>query len=136
MDRASFVFTIFFMLLGPVKVIPAFLKVTAGKDRSMKREVAIKATAIASAIVGGVALLGSRMLASYQISLDSLRIAGGLVLLLSALKIVFPTPEPSSRDVPPATAIQLAISPVALPIIVPPAGIAAIMIFAMLAPNY
>jgi multiple antibiotic resistance protein len=136
MNRASFVFTIFFMLLGPVKVIPAFLRVTSGRAQPVKREVAIRATVIASIVVAGVALLGSRMMANYQISLDSLRIAGGLVLLISALRVVFPSADSANSELPTATPLQLAISPVALPIIVPPAGIAAIMIFVMLAPNY
>ena len=129
MMKASFVFTILFMLLGPIKIIPGFLKLTRGAPRSFKREVAIKAALIASGIVAVVALLGNRMLATYGISLDGLRLAGGLVLLISALKLTFPDSEQSSTDGPMPTALQLALSPVALPIIVPPAGIAAILIF-------
>ena len=133
MMKASFVFTILFMLLGPIKIIPGFLKLTHGAPRSFKREVAIKAALIASVIVAVVALLGKGMLATYGISLDGLRLAGGLVLLISALKLTFPDPEQSSTDGPMPTALQLALSPVALPIIVPPAGIAAILIFTTLA---
>ena len=133
MMKASFVFTILFMLLGPIKIIPGFLKLTQGAPRSFKREVAIKAALIASAIVAVVSLLGTNMLAKYGISLDGLRLAGGLVLLISALKLTFPDPEQSSTDGPMPTALQLAISPVALPLIVPPAGIAAVLIFTTLA---
>jgi len=135
MLRASFVFTVFFMLLGPIKVIPAFFKLTHGTTRAFKREVAIKAALLASAVVAAVALLGTGMVAAYAISLDGLRLAGGVVLLMSALKIMFPAAEPPSTNSSAPTALQLAMSPVAVPLIVPPAGIAAILIFVGLAPK-
>ena len=61
MECASFVFTIFFMLLGPIKIIPGFLKLTHEADRSFKRELAIKAALIASTIVAFVAVLGGHV---------------------------------------------------------------------------
>jgi len=132
----AFVFTIYFMLLGPLKIIPAFLKLTREADREFKRDVAIKASMTATALVAVVVLLGKGLVARYEISLDSVRIAGGLVLLLAALKVVFPGPEPVRAEVAKPTALQLAISPVAMPITVPPAGVAAILITLLLAPKY
>ena len=138
MERISFafVFTIYFMLLGPLKIIPAFMKLTRETDREFKRDVAIKASMTATALVAVIVLLGKSLVARYEISLDSVRIAGGLVLLLSALKIVFPGPEPVRAESVKPTALQLAISPVAMPITVPPAGVAAILITLLLAPTY
>ena len=138
MERISFafVFTIYFMLLGPLKIIPAFMRLTSEADREFKRDVAIKASMTATALVTVVALLGEGLVARYEISLDSVRIAGGLVLLLSALKVVFPSPEPVRAEFVKPTALQLAISPVAMPITVPPAGVAAILITLLLAPKY
>ena len=138
MERISFafVFTIYFMLLGPLKIIPAFMKLTRETDREFKRDVAIKASMTATALVAVIVLLGKGLVARYEISLDSVRIAGGLVLLLSALKVVFPGPEPVRAESVKPTALQLAISPVAMPITVPPAGVAAILITLLLAPKY
>ena len=138
MERISFafVFTIYFMLLGPLKIIPAFMKLTRETDREFKRDVAIKASMTATALVAVIVLLGKSLVARYEISLDSVRIAGGLVLLLSALKVVFPGPEPVRAESVKPTALQLAISPVAMPITVPPAGVAAILITLLLAPTY
>ena len=138
MERISFafVFTIYFMLLGPLKIIPAFMKLTRETDREFKRDVAIKASMTATALVAVIVLLGKSLVARYEISLDSVRIAGGLVLLLSALKVVFPGPEPVRAESVKPTALQLAISPVAMPITVPPAGVAAILITLLLAPKY
>jgi multiple antibiotic resistance protein len=136
MDQFSFVFTIFFMLLGPVKLIPSFGGLTRGADGRFKRSVAIRGVVIASALCVFVALAGGTLLGKYRISIDALRIAGGLVLLISALQIIFPkahSPSPSSGT---PTAIQLAASPVAIPMIVPPAGVAAILIFLLFTPNH
>jgi multiple antibiotic resistance protein len=128
MKEFSFVFTILFMLIGPIKLIPTFSVLMKGADIRFKRDVAIKAALLASGLCAFVALGGGLILAKYSISLDALRIAGGLVLLIAALQVIFqkaPTPSPRPDT---ATAIQLAVSPVAMPMIVPPAGIAAILI--------
>ena len=136
MDQLSFVFTIFFMLLGPIKLIPAFGGLTRDADGPFKRSVAIWGTVIASVLCVFVALAGGALLAKYRISLNAVRIAGGLVLLIAALQATFrkaqaPDPGPGTPS-----AIQLAASPLAVPNIVPPAGVAAILIMMSLAPQY
>jgi multiple antibiotic resistance protein len=83
-----------------------------------------------------VALAGGILLGKYRISIDALRIAGGLVLLIAALRGIFNKAQPPSTSSGTPTAIQLAASPIAVPGIVPPAGVAAILIFMMLAPQY
>jgi multiple antibiotic resistance protein len=136
-EQFSFVFTVFFMLLGPIKLIASFAGVTQGADARFKRSVAIKGTVIASVLCAFVALAGGILLSKYRISFDALRISGGLVLLIAALRVIFQKAQaPSARAGTPPTALQLAASPVAVPNIVPPAGVAAILIFMMLAPQY
>ena len=98
-----------------------------------KREVAVKSFLIASTLVCIVALLGQSLATKYRISLEATRIAGGLVLLISALKIMFADPKPPKQEAPKPTALQVATSPLAMPIIVPPAGVAAILISVSLA---
>lgn len=136
MDQLSFIFTILFMLLGPIKLIPSFTAVTRGADRAFKRSVAIRGTAIAFALCMFVALVGGTLLGNYRISINAVRIGGGLVLLISALQVIFqraPAVKPASGTI---SAIQLAASPVAVPNIVPPAGVAALLIMVMAAPQY
>lgn len=136
MDQFSFVFTICFMLLGPIKLIPLFAGLTQGLDAPFKRGVAWRATAIAAVLCAFVALAGGNLLGKYRISLDAVRLAGGLVLLIAALQVIFKkAPAPSPRDGTPR-ALQLAASPIAIPGIVPPAGVAAILIIMALAPQY
>lgn len=139
MERASFVFTILFLLLGPIKVIPGFHHVMQGTDARFKRDVALKATLLASAVVALVVLLGRDMVDKYEIHLDAVRLATGLVLLISALKTMFPgpAPQPEARTAAPAPrALEIAASPLAMPIIVTPAGVAALLVFIMIAPLY
>lgn len=134
MERFSFVFTIFFMLLGPVKIIHSFAGLTQGADLRFKRAVAVRGALIASALCAFVLLAGMSLLGKYRIQLDAVRIAGGVVLLISALRTIFIKSTPP-MPVAGATPIQLAVSPVAVPIIVPQAGVAAILIFLMQAPS-
>jgi multiple antibiotic resistance protein len=135
MENFSFVFTVFLMLLGPIKLIPSFSGVTQGADRKFKRDVAVRGALIASVLCAFVALAGGTLLSRYRISIDALRLSGGLVLLISALLTIFQknhaaAPGPASR-----TTIQVAASPVAAPNIVPPAGVAVILLFMMAAPQ-
>jgi multiple antibiotic resistance protein len=137
MDQFSYIFTIFFMLLGPVKLIPSFAGLTRGVDGRFKRDVAVRGVVIASVLCAFVALVGGTLLGKYRISIDALRISGGLVLLIAALQVIFfQRAQSASPGSGTPTAIQLAASPVAVPSIVPPAGVAAILIFMMVAPQY
>jgi multiple antibiotic resistance protein len=136
MDQVSFVFTVFFMLLGPLKLIPFFAGVTRNANKQFKRDAAIRGVVIASVLCLFIALAGETLLNKYRISIDALRIAGGLVLLIAALLNIFQKAQPTSPGSGTPTAIQVAASPVAVPGIVPPAGVAAILIFMMLAPQY
>jgi multiple antibiotic resistance protein len=136
MEKDAYIFTIFFLLLGPIKLISPFAKATRGNDLSFRRKVAMQAAGIATLIVLLLALLGQNMLTKYEISLDAIRLAGGLVLLISALNSIFPKPQ--LHEEPPnikPTPTQVAIT-VATPVIVTPAGVAAILLFMMLAPEF
>jgi len=136
MDQFSLVFTVFFMLLGPIKLIPSFAGLTRGVDVRFRRELAIWGVVIASALCVLVALGGGAILSRYRISIDALRFAGGLVLLIAALQVIFRKAEYSSPSSGAPAAIQLAASPLAVPMIVPPAGVAAILIFMMFEPAH
>ena len=136
MEHFSFIFTIFLTLLGPVKLIPSFAGLTRGADGRFKRDVAIRGAVIASALCAFVALAGVILLRRYRISTDALRISGGLVMLIAALQVIFRKAEYSSPSSGAPAAIQLAASPLAVPMIVPPAGVAAILIFMMFEPAH
>lgn len=136
MEHFSLIFTVFFMMLGPVKIIPSFAGLTRGADTQFKRAVAIRGALIAAGLCAFVAFAGGTILGRYRISIDAVRISGGLVLLIAALQVMFRKAPPSSSRSGTPTAIQLAASPVAVPMIVPHAGVAAILIAMGHAPQY
>jgi len=136
MDSYAFVFTILFMLLGPIKTIGPFAAATQDVDVPFQRAVAIRATLIAAALMAFVVLSGGNLLGKYQISAEALAIAGGLVLLLAALRTMFDGPPVHAKVRADAPPMKVAVSPIVHPIIVTHAGVAAILIFAMAAPRY
>lgn len=131
MEQLPFVLTVFFMLLGPAKIIGPFAELTRGVDTKFKRDVAIRGAVIAASICTFAALAAGILLNRYRISLDGLRVSGGLVLMISALETIFRKDEHPGPRVGTPTAIQLAASPIAVPLIVPPAGVVAILMFTM-----
>jgi len=133
MTDFSYVMTILFLLVGPVKIIPAFAKYTRGADGSYKRQAALLATLFASIICGIIVLMTANLVAKYQLSIPALQITGGLILLLSALRSIFPIVEPAPDAETRPGAARLALAPLASPVVVTPAGVAALMVFVLLA---
>jgi len=72
------------------------------------------------------------MLSKYGISQNAVQMAGGVILLLSALNVIFPPLQASNPQPTKPTALQLAIN-IAAPIIIPPFGTAIILLFTMAA---
>ena len=77
-----------FAVVDPVGLAPTFLAVTEGLPRRARRDVALRASIIAGAILIGTALLGDLLLRALGISLSAFRIAGGLLLFAIAFEMV------------------------------------------------
>ncbi|MEI6380273.1 MAG: MarC family protein [Cyanobacteriota bacterium ELA615] len=129
----SFIFTIAFLTLGPIKIIGPFAKMTANIDPKFKKQLAIYGAIFATIICLLVALLGKGLVEKYHLIPQAIIIAGGLVLLISALRLIFPPLQPEPISKPSSKPLNLAISPLASPIIVTPMGIAAILVFVLFA---
>lgn len=119
-----FVFTVFMVTLGPIKVIPGFYKYTKDHEPSERRKLAVRGAIFATIICLVIAAVMPGVATSWQVSPDELRIAGGILFFGAAYKIINPDPvlaplEPTRNP---------AISPIAIPIIITPWGVAAIMI--------
>ena len=128
------VFTILFLMLGPFKLVGPFLKGTKGADPASLRKAALLATIFAAIALLIAGLLGETLLASYGIPLDVLRLSGGVILFLVAIRTVleqFATPERPTDEVAlePQAVMKLALRPLAFPGIVTPYGIAALVVF-------
>jgi multiple antibiotic resistance protein len=138
MNNLSYIFAIFFLTLGPVKTIPAFFALTREASAEFKKQAALKSILIATGTCVFIGFVGRNALAKWGVSLDALKIAGGLILLLSALDVVRMKTQSQgaikvSADTPVSEAIKLALNPLATPIIITPYGVVAIIVFMVLA---
>jgi multiple antibiotic resistance protein len=77
------------VVVDPVALSPTFLVVTERMPRKSRRDVAVRASLIAGAILIGAALIGDWLLNTLGISLPAFRIAGGLLLFSIATEMVF-----------------------------------------------
>jgi multiple antibiotic resistance protein len=119
-------FIIFFVTLGPLKVIPVFVQLTRNASRALRWQLAIRSTVVSTIVILLVVLIGSNLLEVWQIQLPALMIAGGILLSLVALQLVLVqyTPKPAQEPSPDNPGLHLAITPLAFPTILPPFGIA------------
>jgi multiple antibiotic resistance protein len=126
------IFTIFFITLGPLKILGPFVQRTHGLDDATVRQIAVRAFLIAtiSAIAGG--FLGAALLANWRISIGAMIIAGGIVFLLVGLRQLLEQYEPPHA--PDANIPALPASPTSaalkllFPIVLTPFGIAAVIV--------
>jgi len=130
----SYVFTIFFLTLGPIKTIPAFFALTRETSPQFQRKTALQAALISTGLCLFIAFVGKNILGKWGVSLDALRLAGGLILLLSALKVVTMQPQPTggqkaNADTPLTATMKMAIAPLSTPIIITPYGVVAILFY-------
>ena len=82
-------FMLLFVAVDPVGLAPVFLALTQGTEWAHRRAMAVKGVALAAAILLGFALAGDRLLQALGIGLPAFRIAGGLLLFLLAIDMVF-----------------------------------------------
>ena len=82
-------FVTLFVVVDPVGLAPTFVAITHGLPISARRQIAIRASLIAAAILIGAAVIGDWLLARLGISLPAFRIAGGLLLFSIASEMVF-----------------------------------------------
>jgi multiple antibiotic resistance protein len=124
----------FFLLLGPLNIIGPVVKLTRGAEPRWCRQLALRGILLAAGALAAAAILGEEFLDNFRISVPVLAMAGGLILFLSALNTVVQQfrgrADADTEDTP--LSLSLAVSPLAFPIIVTPAGIAAVIIFVTL----
>ena len=126
-------FITLFVVLDPPGCAPIYAGLTAGANAAQRRAMAIRATVIAGAILLVFALFGENLLSALHIELDSFRIAGGLMLFLIALDMVFEKRtqrrEQRAEQVMATAEVEyVSVFPMAMPMLAGPGAIASIML--------
>ena len=101
-----------FFVMDPLGNVPFFLSAVRHVEKSRQRRVIARELLIALAVLVFFLFLGQYILDVLHISATALRISGGVVLLLIALRMIFPTPDNSMRE-------EVAGEPFIVPLAVP-----------------
>lgn len=132
-------FVTFFVVIDPPGVAPMFATMTEGCDANWRRRMAFKSVAVATAVLLGFAFGGAWLLGHLGVGLDAFRIAGGLLLFLIAVDMLFEKRTERREERAEAVAAEqashpgryddISVFPLAIPLISGPGAIASIMLF-------
>lgn len=119
------VFIVFFAVIDPIGTVPVFIAVTRHQDAHMKRKIALIATFVSIGILLFFVVAGELLLTAMRIPLPAFQIAGGLVLFLFALSMIFGESKPEEELKLAAGGHETAIFPLAVPSIAGPGAMLA-----------
>ncbi|GAC26137.1 MAG: MarC family protein [Alteromonadaceae bacterium] len=123
------VFIFFFAVIDPIGSVPVFIATTTGFDAKAKRHIAYKAIIAATGILLFFIVAGEYILSAMGIPLSAFEIAGGIVLFLFALTMIFGEGKASNELRMAKSKTETAIFPLAVPSIASPgAMLAAVML--------
>ncbi|WP_174279267.1 MarC family protein [Sphingomonas bacterium] len=124
----------FFVVIDPPGCAPIFAGLTAGASGPHRRAMAVRAVVVAALILLVFAAFGEALLHGLGINLSSFRIAGGIMLFLIALEMVFERRTQRREDRAAQVAAEhvedVSIFPMAMPMIAGPGSIATVMLLA------
>lgn len=128
-------FTTLLVTVDPPGLAPLFLAMTQGMSAVQRRQVAVRGSVIAFAILAIFALFGAGILSALGISMGAFRIAGGLMLFAIAFEMIFEKRN-ERKEKTTDNAItkdhihNLAVFPLAIPLIAGPGAISATVLIA------
>ena len=126
-------FITFFVIIDPPGCAPIYASLTKGATTTQRRNMAIRATAVAAGILVVFALFGEQLLGALHIELNSFRIAGGIMLFLIATDMVFEKrterrEERAQKIIDTPEIEDVSVFPMAMPMIAGPGSIASVML--------
>lgn len=130
LETAVLAFATFFATIGPPDVAAMFAALTPGTPPRERRRIALRGTLIATVILVFFAVAGEQLLSVLGISLPALRIAGGILLFLIGLDMVFARSSGGTSTTPEETQEaslkqDITVFPLATPLIAGPGAMGA-----------
>lgn len=126
-------FVTLFVVIDPPGCAPIYASLTKGASAVQRRSMAIRAVLIAAAILFLFAIWGKQLLGTLGIALDSFRIAGGIMLFIIAMDMVFEKRtqrrEDRAQKIAETPEVEdVSVFPMAMPMIAGPGSIATVML--------
>jgi multiple antibiotic resistance protein len=126
-------FVTLFVVIDPPGCAPIYASLTTGASAAQRRSMAIRATIIAGLILLFFGVLGEALLAALHIDLDSFRIAGGIMLFIIAIDMVFEKRterrEKRAEEIIATHEVEdVSVFPMAMPMMAGPGSIASVML--------
>ena len=129
LEQAFSAFVTLFVTIDPPGLAPIFLALTAGMSRAERTQVAVRATLTALGVLVLFAVAGLGILSVFGITIHAFRIAGGVLLFYIAFEMIFERRQDrkeKSAEVAQVDRIRnVAIFPLAIPLIAGPGAISA-----------
>lgn len=127
-------FTTLFIIIDPPGLAPVFIALTQGMHAARRRAIAIRAFCVAFALMMVFLFLGETVLGFIGISMDAFRIAGGILLFLTALDMLFQRRQARREDSAAEGQAEHeddpSVFPLSLPLIVGPGAITTVILLA------
>ena len=118
-------FIVFFAVIDPIGTVPVFIAVTSHFDNDAKNRIALIATMTAAAILLFFVVAGELILIAMSIPLPAFQIAGGIILFLFALTMIFGESKPDEEVKMVQSGTEKAVYPLAVPSIASPGAMLA-----------
>ncbi|MFY0619398.1 MarC family protein [Shimia sp.] len=135
MDSAALItaFVTLFVIIDPIGLFPIFVSLTQGVPQRERRVIAVRACVTGFLILAAFAFLGEAVLGGIGISMPAFRIAGGILLFVTAFDMLFERrtkrredrAEEAEEDFP-----DPSIFPLAIPLVAGPGAITSIILLA------
>jgi multiple antibiotic resistance protein len=119
--------------VGPADVAAVFLVLTASMPADVRRRLALEASLIAAGVLVAFALGGHRLLAALHVGVPAFQLAGGILLLLLSIDLLFARQSGLSSITPgeereAAGHRHIAVFPLAIPLIAGPGSMTAVVL--------
>jgi multiple antibiotic resistance protein len=121
-------FVLYFVVIDPIGTTPLFLVVTKGLNAKDKNKVAFEGVLIATIVLLFFAFFGNYVLKYLGISFSAFTIAGGVILFLIALEMLFDIRSERKKRSINDKRDKISIFPIAIPLLAGPAAITSVIL--------
>ena len=121
-------FVLYFVVIDPLGNTPIFMTVTQQQNIKEKNKTAIESVLIATIILVLFSVIGNFLLSYLNISLAAFRIAGGMILFIIALEMLFNKRQQRKEKNIENIGDKVAIFPLAIPLLSGPAAITSVIV--------